>query len=223
MSSLTVKLAIIMAQSSSLAASGYVVYTNFKPLETLKWFFTEFLPKKLGQLFDLFIQLIYDALIAVKKALVKILEDAWAAIQYAFNKIKDFVLGIANKIANGAKKIIKDIEKAFTKAFKKIEEGFMNIINTIGDAFKSIPGKITGAGKQVIDKVAGSGKVVVDQVENAGKKIVDDIGSSGKRAVDQIGSGFSNMTKEAGKAFADAPARGAAEARKQFASLFNMR
>src|SRR5210317_555883 len=212
MSSLSVKLAIIMAQSSSLAASGYVAYTNFKPLETLKWFFTEFLPKKLGQLFDLFIQLIYDALIAVKKALVKILEDAWAAIQYAFNTIKDFVLGIANKIADGAKKIIEDIEKAFTEAFKKIEEGFMNIINTIGDAFKSIPGKITGAGKKVIDKVG-----------NAGKKIVNDIGSSGKRSIDQIGSGFNNMTKEAGKAFADAPKRGAKEAKKQFASLFKMR
>jgi len=223
MSSLTVKLAIIMAQSSSLAASGYVAYTNFKPLETLKWFFTEFLPKKLGQLFDLFIQLIYDALIAVKKALVKILEDAWAAIQYAFNTIKDFVLGIANKIADGAKKIIEDIEKAFTEAFKKIEEGFMNIINTIGDAFKSIPGKITGAGKKVVDKVAGSGKKVIDQVGNAGKKIVNDIGRSGKRSIDQIGSGFNNMTKEAGKAFADAPKRGAAEARKQFASLFKMR
>src|SRR6056300_1176731 len=212
MSSLTVKLAIIMAQSSSLAASGYVAYTNFKPLETLKWFFTEFLPKKLGQLFDLFIQLIYDALIAVKKALVKILEDAWAAIQYAFNTIMDFVLGIANKIADGAKKIIEDIEKAFTEAFKKIEEGFMNIINTIGDAFKSIPGKITGAGKKVID-----------QVGNAGKKIVNDIGRSGKRSIDQIGSGFNNMTKEAGKAFADAPKRGAKEAKKQFAKLLNMR
>jgi hypothetical protein len=119
MSSLTVKLAIIMAQSSSLAASGYVAYTNFKPLEALSWFFTEFLPKKLGQLFDLFIQLIYDALIAVKKALVKILEDAWAAIQYAFNTIKDFVLGIANKIADGAKKIIKRYRKSIYGSIQK--------------------------------------------------------------------------------------------------------
>ena len=110
MSSLSVRLAIVMAQSSSLAASTFVIYNNFKPTQTLKWFFTKFLPKKLEQLFNLFIKLIFDALKDIKKALLKILKDLWAIIQYAFNKIKEFVMGVVNKIADGAKKIIKDIE-----------------------------------------------------------------------------------------------------------------
>jgi phage-related protein len=212
-----------MAQSSSLAASAYYAYTNFKPGETLLWFFTKFLPKKLEQLFNLFIQLIYDALVAIKKALVKILEDVWAAIQFAFNTIKDFILGIANKIANGAKQIIKDIEKAFTDMFNKIRDGLNNIIKTIENAFKSIPRKITKGGKEVIDKIGGAGKKVVDDVGNSGKKVVDDIGNFGGRTIKQVEDGFNNMTKEAGKAIRDAPARGAAEARKAFANLFKMR
>ena len=131
MSSLSVRLAIVMAQSSSLAASTFVVYNNFKPTQTLKWFFTKFLPKKLEQLFNLFIKLIFDALKDIKKALLKILNDLWAIIQYAFNKIKEFVMGVVNKIADGAKKIIKDIEKAFTDMFKKIEKAFTGIVSNI--------------------------------------------------------------------------------------------
>ena len=42
------------------------------------------------QLFNLFIKLIFDALKDIKKALLKILKDLWAIIQYAFNKIKEF-------------------------------------------------------------------------------------------------------------------------------------
>lgn len=212
MSSLSVRLAIVMAQSSSLAASTFVIYNNFKPTRTLKWFFTKFLPKKVMQLFNLFIKLIFDALKDIKKALLKILKDIWAIIQYAFNQIKKFVSGIAGKIAAGAKKIIKDIEKAFTGMFKKIEKAFTGIVSNIGNGIKKIPGKITGAGKKVIKQVGG-----------AGKKVVKDISNSGKRAVKEMEDGISNLGRQSAKAVRDAPARGAREARKAFSRLFRMR
>ena len=109
MSSLSVRLAIVMAQSSSLAASTFVIYNNFKPTQTLKWFFTKFLPKKLEQLFNLFIKLIFDALKDIKKALLKILKDLWAIIQYAFNKIKEFVMGVVKKCFETMRKDCKRI------------------------------------------------------------------------------------------------------------------
>ena len=61
------------------------------------------------------------------------------------------------------------------------------------------------------------------QIGGAGKKVVKDIGNSGKRAVREMENGISNLGRQSAKAIKDAPARGAAEARKQFARLFRMR
>ena len=223
MSSFVVKLAVVMAQSSSLAASGYVTYTQFKPAQWVKWFFTKFLPRKLEQLFNLFIKLIFDALKDIKKALLKILTTIWNAIKAGFKLIKNQIEGIAKKIAKGFMMVIKKIEKAFTDMFNKIKRAFTKIISTISNGVKKIPKQITNAGKKVIGQVSGAGKKVIKSIGNSGKKIVNKIAGSGKRAIQQIDSGFKNMGKAATKAIRKAPAEGAKQARRQFAKLFRMR
>jgi len=125
MATLALRLAIIMAQSSSLGAVGYVTYNNFRPVETVVWFFTELLPMKLVKLFELFIKLITDAMKDILRQIKKIWEDVEDAVIYAFETVRDFILGIGETIWKEAQKIIKLVEKEFTKIWKKIERGLM--------------------------------------------------------------------------------------------------
>ena len=146
MATLVLRLAIIMAQSSSLGAAGYVTYNNFRPVETVVWFFTELLPMKLIQLFELFIKLITDALKDILRQIQKIWEDVEDAVIYAFETVRDFILGIGERIWEEAKKIITLIADEFMKVWEKIENGFNDVIDTVEDGVTKIPGQITRGG-----------------------------------------------------------------------------
>jgi phage-related protein len=189
MATLVLRLAIIMAQSSSLGAAGYVTYNNFRPVETVVWFFTELLPMKLIQLFELFIKLITDALKDILRQIQKIWEDVEDAVIYAFETVRDFILGIGERIWEEAKKIITLIADEFMKVWEKIENGFNDVIDTVEDGVTKIPGQITRGGKEVVDKIGGAVTGAIDKVGEGGKEVVDKIGGAVSGAVGAVAEG----------------------------------
>jgi hypothetical protein len=219
MATLVLRLAIIMAQSSSLGAAGYVTYNNFRPVETVVWFFTELLPMKLIQLFELFIKLITDALKDILRQIQKIWEDVEDAVIYAFETVRDFILGIGERIWEEAKKIITLIADEFMKVWEKIENGFNDVIDTVEDGVTKIPGQITRGGKEVVDKIGGAvtgavgavgegGKEVVDKVAGlsqaaigavaeGGKEAIDKVAGAGKIAIDAVGTAGEKLVGDA--------------------------
>ena len=219
MATLVLRLAIIMAQSSSLGAVGYVTYNNFRPVETVVWFFTELLPMKLIQLFELFIKLITDALKDILRQIQKIWEDVEDAVIYAFETVRDFILGIGERIWEEAKKIITLIADEFMKVWEKIENGFNDVIDTVEDGVTKIPGQITRGGKEVVDKIGGAvsgavgavgegGKEVVDKVAGlsqaaigavaeGGKEAIDKVAGAGKIAIDAVGTAGEKLVGDA--------------------------
>ena len=219
MATLVLRLAIIMAQSSSLGAAGYVTYNNFRPVETVVWFFTELLPMKLIQLFELFIKLITDALKDILRQIQKIWEDVEDAVIYAFETVRDFILGIGETIWKEAKKIITLIADEFMKVWEKIENGFNDVIDTVEDGVTKIPGQITRGGKEVVDKIGGAvsgavgavgegGKEVVDKVAGlsqaaigavaeGGKEAIDKVAGAGKIAIDAVGTAGEKLVGDA--------------------------
>ena len=215
MATLVLRLAIIMAQSSSLGAAGYVTYNNFRPVETVVWFFTELLPMKLIQLFELFIKLITDALKDILRQIQKIWEDVEDAVIYAFETVRDFILGIGERIWEEAKKIITLIADEFMKVWEKIENGFNDVIDTVEDGVTKIPGQITRGGKEVVDKIGGAVTGAINKVGEGGKEVVDKIGGAVSGAVGAVGEGGKEVVdKVAGlsQAAIDAVAEGGKEA-----------
>jgi phage-related protein len=189
MATLVLRLAIIMAQSSSLGAAGYVTYNNFRPVETVVWFFTELLPMKLIQLFELFIKLITDALKDILRQIQKIWEDVEDAVIYAFETVRDFILGIGERIWEEAKKIITLIADEFMKVWEKIENGFNDVIDTVEDGVTKIPGQITRGGKEVVDKIGGAVSGAVGAVGEGGKEVVDKVAGLSQAAIDAVAEG----------------------------------
>jgi len=64
----------------------------------------ELLPMKLVQLFELFIKLITDAMKDILRQIKKIWEDVEDAVIYAFETVRDFILGIGETIWKEAQK-----------------------------------------------------------------------------------------------------------------------
>lgn len=197
MATLVLRLAIIMAQSSSLGAAGYVTYNNFRPVETVVWFFTELLPMKLIQLFELFIKLITDALKDILRQIQKIWEDVEDAVIYAFETVRDFILGIGETIWKEAKKIITLIADEFMKVWEKIENGFNDVIDTVEDGVTKIPGQITRGGKEVVDKIGGAVSGAVGAVAEGGKEAIDKVAGAGKIAIDAVGTAGEKLVGDA--------------------------
>ena len=189
MATLVLRLAIIMAQSSSLGAAGYVTYNNFRPVETVVWFFTELLPMKLIQLFELFIKLITDALKDILRQIQKIWEDVEDAVIYAFETVRDFILGIGERIWEEAKKIITLIADEFMKVWEKIENGFNDVIDTVEDGVTKIPGQITRGGKEVVDKIGGAVTGAINKVGEGGKEVVDKVAGLSQAAIGAVAEG----------------------------------
>ena len=189
MATLVLRLAIIMAQSSSLGAVGYVTYNNFRPVETVVWFFTELLPMKLIQLFELFIKLITDALKDILRQIQKIWEDVEDAVIYAFETVRDFILGIGERIWEEAKKIITLIADEFMKVWEKIENGFNDVIDTVEDGVTKIPGQITRGGKEVVDKIGGAVTGAINKVGEGGKEVVDKVAGLSQAAIGAVAEG----------------------------------
>lgn len=209
---LSTRLTIVMCLGSSITGAAYTVYTNFKPMELLTWFFLTFLPRKLRELFEFVVQIVIDALLSIFDMIRNLFIKAWNAVKEVFEKIKEELSKIANKIKEEVEKLIEKVIQAFTKIFEKIERAFTGVIPKIEKGVKDLPGKIANAGKKVVDDVG-----------KAPEKIVKDIDKKGKKSIDEISGGFNKLSNYAKKKIEKAPEEGAKEARKQFSKWLKFR